>query len=66
MKRSAKVITIVFTSFLALFLFYQILIGNPFFDPVSPVVVILCTFLMGVLGVVILIKEGAKRKKAGK
>jgi hypothetical protein len=62
MGKSVKIIIIAFTVLFSIIAFYQILIGNPFSDPVSPVVIFVLAFLMGVLGIIALIREGKAKK----
>ena len=67
MKRSVKVIVIAFFIFTLFFTFYQSLMGNPFYDEVSPVVVQIGCLLMGGAAVFAVFRERKKHKaKEGK
>lgn len=66
MKRSVKLITGFFAFFMALFVFYQTIIGNPFFDPIPPIWIYIAGLLLAALAVVAIVKAGREKKSESK
>lgn len=64
MGKSTKTFAIIFMVLIGLLTFYQILIGNPFFDEISPVIVFISATLMGVLAITAIILEKRRKKSA--
>lgn len=64
MGRSVKTFTIIFLSFMSVFVFYQFLIGNPFFDEVPPVLVYIGALILAVLSIIAIVKEKRRRGSA--
>jgi hypothetical protein len=54
---SGKIVSIIFTIIMAFYFFYQIVLGNPFFDDVSPTILTGLFFVLGVLGILVAFRK---------
>lgn len=52
MKFAGKIISITFTVIMGIFTFYQLAVGNPFYDEISPFIATLAFFVIGIIGVI--------------
>lgn len=64
MGKAVKTFSIIFLVLIGSLTFYQIIIGNPFFDEVPPVLVFIAATIMGILGLTAYILEKRRKKSA--
>lgn len=66
MKRSVKIITGVFAGIMLMFTLYQVIIGNPFDDPIPPILIYIAFLIMAVIAIFAIVKSKKENKSQSK